>query len=133
MRTCKVLAFIKAHELAKGGLKKFCSNASTDEYSAAEIVVLRECDVQIQLAEDALNEIDKEQVQQVKSHYACQILLNKAAHFLQTLTAQGLMTQGEAGGIASSHFLRRLTSAPLSHSLTAPPLPRRTWVIASRA
>eukprot|EP00985_Skeletonema_marinoi_P020018 scaffold11699_cov139-Skeletonema_marinoi.AAC.7 len=99
MRTCKVLAFIKAHELAKGGLKKFCSNASTDEYSAAEIVVLRECDIQIQLAEDALNEIDKEQVQQVKSHYACQILLNKAAHFLQTLTAQGLMTQGEAGGI----------------------------------
>ena len=99
MRTCKVLAFIKAHELAKGGLKKFCSNASTDEYSAAEIVVLRECDIQIQLAEDALNEIDKEQVQQVKSHYACQILLNKAAHFLQTLTAQGLMTQGEAGQI----------------------------------
>lgn len=99
MRTCKVLAFIKAHELAKGVLKKFCSNASTDEYTAAEIVVLQECDGQIQLAEDALNEIDKEQVQQVKSHYACQILLNKAAHFLQTLTAQGLMTQGEAGEI----------------------------------
>lgn len=99
MHTCKVLAFIKAHESAKGVLKKFCSNASTDGYSAAETIVLKECDVQIKLAEGSLRDIDKEQVKQIKSHYACQILLNKAAHFLQTLTAQGLMTQGEAGEI----------------------------------
>ena len=99
MRTCEALAFIKGHEMAREALKKYCRDAAADDFSAAELQVLEECNAQIKLAQAALDEIDPVEVQQIKSHYACQILLNKSAHFLQTLTAQGLMTPGEASNV----------------------------------
>lgn len=99
MRTCEALAFIKGHEMAKKAFKKYCHDAATDSNSAAELQVLEECNSQIKLAQAALEEIDPVEVQQIKSHYACQILLNKSAHFLQTLVAQGLMNPGEAGHV----------------------------------
>ena len=105
MRTCEALAFIKGHEMAREALKKYCRDAATDSISEAELIVLAECNAQIKLAQAALEEIDPVEVKQIKSHYACQILLNKSAHFLQTLTAQGLMTPGEA-----QHVLEEIES-----------------------
>jgi hypothetical protein len=96
MRVREALVFIKGHEMAKEALTKFCRDVAADRDSVAESTVLQECDAQIQLAQDALNEVDEVDLRQIKSHHACHILLNSAAHFFQTLSDQGLITEGEA-------------------------------------
>ena len=61
----------------------FLSNAHSDE--------------QVALANKALSELDEDDVAMVKSHYACQILLNRSAYYFKKLQKSGLMTEKEAG------------------------------------
>ena len=65
--------------------------------TAAEKVVMDESDKQVELASEALDELDDKDVAIIKSHYACQILLNRAAQYFKTLRGQGLVTDREAG------------------------------------
>lgn len=60
--------------------------------------MLDEIDGQVELADQALSKLDANEVAMVKSHYACQILLNRAAYYNKKLKKHGLMTEREAGG-----------------------------------
>jgi hypothetical protein len=93
----EILAFIKAHEIAEKVFKDISQGDGKDELSRAENVVLQESLNQVLRAEQALSEFDENKVQQIKSHYACHIILNKAAAFYEKLSLQGLMTEREAG------------------------------------
>jgi hypothetical protein len=93
----ELLAFIKAHEIAEKVFKDISQGDGKDELSRAENIVLRESFDQVLRAEKALDEFDENEVQQIKSHYACHIILNKAAAYYEKLSRQGLMTEREAG------------------------------------
>ena len=71
-------------------------------FSVASLLVLllstvRESAGQVRLAEDALEEFDEKEVQQIKSHYACNIILSSAAAYYERLSKQGLISEREAG------------------------------------
>ena len=93
----EILAFIKAHEIAEKAFRDFTHNDGKDELTRAENIVLQESFEQVTLAEEALAEFDEEEVQQIKSHYACHIILSTAAAYYERLSRQGLMSEREAG------------------------------------
>ena len=55
-------------------------------------------DEQVRLANASLAKLDEVDVGVVKSHYVCQILLNRAAYYLNKLKKHGLMSEKEAAG-----------------------------------
>ncbi len=93
----EILAFIKAHEIAEKAFKDSSHDDGKDELTRAENIVLQESFEQVTLAEEALAEFDEEEVQQIKSHYACHIILSTAAAYYERLSRQGLMSEREAG------------------------------------
>jgi len=97
LKVRQILAFVHAHEWARKVFKEEFSKCGKGVLTAAEKIVLDECDEQIKLAENALKELDDEDVQVVKSHYVCHILLNRAAYYFKKLKKHGLMTEREAG------------------------------------
>jgi|GEM_PF-4626784 len=72
-------------------------STSLGSLSSAEKIVLEESAAQVRLADKALLALDKEDVKMIKSHYACQILLSRSAHYFSRLSKYGLMTEREAG------------------------------------
>mmetsp|Transcript_14784 Transcript_14784/g.20973 ORF Transcript_14784/g.20973 Transcript_14784/m.20973 type:complete len:914 (+) Transcript_14784:196-2937(+) len=93
----ELLTFIKAHEIAEKAFKDLSQGDGNDELSQAENIVLQESVNQVLLAEQALEKFDAKEVQQIKSHYACNIILNRAAAYYERLSRQGLMSEREAG------------------------------------
>ena len=94
----QILAFIGAHEWARKTFEREFSKAGEGELTAVEKIVLDESDNQVTFANEALGKLEAVDVKVVTSHYACQILLNRAAHYLTKLKNYGLMTEREAGG-----------------------------------
>lgn len=90
-------AFIEAHKKAAKIFKEEFTTDRKHSLTSAEKVVLDESAAQVKLADKVLLGIDKEDVKMIKSHYACQVLLSKSAHYFARLSEHGLMTQREAG------------------------------------
>jgi len=95
----QILAFKRAHAWSRKIFKEEFSKAGKDELTGAEKIVLDECDLQVGMANNALQELPPEDVAVVESLYVCQILLNKSAHYTKKLQRRGLMTEREAGEI----------------------------------
>jgi hypothetical protein len=93
----KILAFIKAHTIAERVFKDHSLEDGRDELTRAENIVLEESLQQVNQAEEALAAFDENEVRQIKSHYACHIILNKAAAYYERLSREGLMSEREAG------------------------------------
>ena len=93
----EILAFTKAHEIAEKAFKDLSQGDGNCELTQAENIVLQESADQVLLAEQALDKFDAKEVQQIKSHYACTIILNRAAAYYERLSHQGLMSEREAG------------------------------------
>lgn len=93
----QALAFTYAHELARKSFKREFIQAEQITLTEAEKVVLFESEQQQKLAEDALSTYDVANVNMVRSHYACQILLNRAAYCYKDQLNHGLITEMEAG------------------------------------
>ncbi|KAL7536985.1 hypothetical protein ACHAWF_005623 [Thalassiosira exigua] len=97
MKVQRLLAFIQAHTLARKIFKEEFSKTGDGSLTAVEKVVLDESDKQVEHAKNALNELDESDVKLVSSHYACLILLNRAANYFKKLQKHGLMSPKEAG------------------------------------
>lgn len=93
----EVLAFIKAHNIAEAAFRDLSMGEGNEDFTRGEKIVLRESAGQVRLAEDALKEFDEKEVQQIKSHYACNIILSSAAAYYERLSEQGLISEREAG------------------------------------
>ena len=129
----QAIVFIHAHNLAREVFKKEFSKGAV--LTESEKCVLDESDEQVRLANASLAKLDEVDVGVVKSHYVCQILLNRAAYYLNKLKKHGLMSEKEAAGFLeeiqenlkhlleckevyhtdemnSSHKMKRLTQAP---------------------
>mmetsp|Transcript_28882 Transcript_28882/g.65754 ORF Transcript_28882/g.65754 Transcript_28882/m.65754 type:complete len:1017 (+) Transcript_28882:196-3246(+) len=107
-RVKQILIFIEAHNMAREKfLEEFCQDT---ELTAAEKIVLNECDSQLNMAQFELDAIDKDQVSLIKTNYLAQILLNKGASCIKKMQADGLMTEKEAGEFLEevAEYLRRL-------------------------
>jgi hypothetical protein len=98
LRVRQILALIGAHEWARKTFEREFSKAGEGRLTEVEKIVLSESDNQVKLANEALNKLEAVDVTMVTSHYACQILLNKAAHYLTKLNNYGLMTEREVRG-----------------------------------
>jgi len=90
----RVLVFVQAHKWARNKFKDEFTHSNC--LTAAEKLVLEECDANIQLAEAKLKLIDPAEVKLAKSQYAAQILLNKGAQYYDNLLKHGLLTKNEA-------------------------------------
>ena len=115
----ELLAFIKAHEIAEKAFKDLSQGDGKDDLTRAENTVLQESFDQVLLAEQALDEFDEKEVQQIKSHYACHIILSKAAAYYETLSRQGLMSEREAGEFLEemeAHILHTKECQDSSHA-----------------
>lgn len=97
MRVKQILAFTQAHKYARNVFKQEFSKGSDGELTAAEKIVMDECDAQVELAVETLSTFVESDVAMIKSHYVCQILLNRAAYYFKKLIKRGLMTEREAG------------------------------------
>jgi len=89
-RVKQILVFIEAHKMARKKFKEEFACQDTDTLSAAEKIVLNECDSQVHLAQFELDTIDKEHVSLIKTNYLAQILLNQGAYFVKKLQKDGL-------------------------------------------
>ena len=99
----QVLAFVKAHSQAAAVFKKSFLKMADDKslqrkgsLTSTEKVILDECSAQIDLAMASLEKLNASDVAISKSHYACDILLHKAASYFSQLSNRGLMTPREA-------------------------------------
>lgn len=103
------LAFMWAHEMATKAFKKGFLKLGDSKLqrkgslTSTEKVVLDENEEQMKLASDSLKKLDKMDVTLVKSHYVCEILLNKSASYITELSHHGLMSEKEA-----SEFLEHI-------------------------
>ena len=94
----QILCFTRAHDLAQKIFKEEFASCGKDSLTIAEKIVLDESTAQLALADKTLNSLDKDDVLMTTSHYACQVLLWKSAHYFEKLAERGLVTQKEAGG-----------------------------------
>jgi hypothetical protein len=95
----QIFAYTYAHELARKSFKREFIQAEQVTLTEAEKVVLFESEQQVKLAEEVLGEFEVEHVNMVRSHYACQILLNRAAYCYKDQLNHGLITEMEAGAL----------------------------------
>ena len=96
-RVLLAFSFIKAHLRAQEKFKIEFASVNENSLALAEKTVLDESREQVSKADLAVAAFDSEDVQSVKSQYVCQILLHKAANCFENLSANGLMTDREAG------------------------------------
>ena len=95
-RVKQILIFIEAYNMARAKfLEEFCQDS--ERLTAAEKIVLSECDSQVHMAQIDLDAIDKEHVSLIKTNYLAQILLNQGAFCVKKMQEDGLMTEREAG------------------------------------
>ena len=73
-------------------MEEFASNP----LSPADKKVLEESEAQEQLAIADLDEIDSFDVDLIKGHLVCRILINKAKEYIVTLSSQGLVPEKDA-------------------------------------
>lgn len=93
----QILAFTYAHESARNSFKREFIKAGRAGLTDAEQVVMYESEQQVKLAEEALSKFDVANVNLVRSHYACRILLNRAAYCYAKQLDHNLITEREAG------------------------------------
>lgn len=93
----QIIAYTYAHELARKAFKREFIKAEQVTLTESEKVVLYESEQQVKLAEEKLSKFDIVHVKTVRSHYACQILLNRAASCYKDQLNHGLITEMEAG------------------------------------
>jgi len=99
----QILVFIHAHHWAKHIFKGEFSKGYHGTLTEAEKTVMDESEAQVELANEALAQLNETDVVIVKSHYVCQILLNRAAYYLRKLNKHGLLSEREAG-----HYLEEI-------------------------
>ncbi len=95
------LAFRNAHLNAQ---KVFVEEFATCPLSPAEEKVLEESMEQVRLADEDLSGIDKDDVNMIKGHLVCRILLNKAVKYVETLSWQGLIPEKDANEMLALLF-----------------------------
>lgn len=110
-RVRQILAFVHAHGMARKIFKEEFNQAGKDCLTEAEKIVLDESDMEVQLAEGAMEELLEEDVAMVKSLLLCHIVLNKSADYFKKLADEGLMSGKEA-----SEFLEHIEDE-ISHIL----------------
>ena len=93
----QIFAFIYAHELARKSFKREFIKTREAGLTDAEQVVMYESEQQVKSAEEALAKFDIDSVSTVRSHYACRILLNRAAYCYSKQLDHNLITEREAG------------------------------------
>mmetsp|Transcript_26297 Transcript_26297/g.56470 ORF Transcript_26297/g.56470 Transcript_26297/m.56470 type:complete len:997 (-) Transcript_26297:1437-4427(-) len=98
LKVRQILLFTQAHQWARKIFKQEFSKGNGC-LTAAEKIVMDESDGQVEMAVGTLSKFDEMDVAMVKSHYVCQILLNRAAYYFKKLKKHGLMTEREAGEI----------------------------------
>lgn len=98
LKVQQILAFTGAHEWARKTFEREFSKAGEGQLTEVEKIVLSESDNQVKLAYNALSKFETVDVTMVTSHYACQILLHRAAHHLTKMENYGLMTERELRG-----------------------------------
>ena len=87
------LAFQHAHRHAQ---KVFVEEFASNPLTPADEKVLDESRAQVQLAVADLEEIDTFDVNLIKGHLICRILINKAVEYVVTLSWQGLIPEKDA-------------------------------------
>ena len=93
----QILAFTYAHELSRKAFKREFIKTGEVGLTEAEQVVMYESEQQVKLAEESLSKFDAIYVNTVRSHCACQILLNRAASCCSKQLDHSLITEREAG------------------------------------
>jgi hypothetical protein len=104
-RVLLAFSFIKAHLSAQEKFKVEFASVYANSLTLAEKTVLDESREQVSRADSAVAAFDSEDVQSVKNQYICQILLHKAANHFENLSANGLMTDREAGEFLGKYDL----------------------------
>jgi hypothetical protein len=74
----------------------FVEEFASNPLSPADKKVLEESEAQEQLAIADLDEIDTFDVDLIKGHLVCRILINKAKEYIVTLSSQGLIPEKDA-------------------------------------
>ena len=93
----QIFAFTYAHESARKSFTREFIKTGEAGLTDAEQVVMYESEQQVKLAEEALSKFDVVNVNMVRSHYACRILLNRAAYCYSKQLDHTLITEREAG------------------------------------
>ena len=89
-RVLQALSFINAHISAQETFKAEFATVNANSFTLAEKTAIDESREQVARADSATNVFDTEDVNTVKSQYACQILLHKSANYFEKLAASGL-------------------------------------------
>jgi hypothetical protein len=87
------LAFKNAHRKAQ---KVFMEEFASHPLTCADEKVIKESEAQVLLADADLEGIDTDDVNLIKGHLICRILLNKAVKYVETLSRQGLIPEKDA-------------------------------------
>ncbi len=93
----QIFAFIYAHELSRNSFKREFIKTREAGLTDVEQVVMYESEQQVKRAEEALAKFDIASVSTVRSHYACRILLNRAAYCYSKQLDHNLINEREAG------------------------------------
>ena len=93
----QIFAFTYAHESARKSFTREFIKTGEAGLTDAEQVVMYESEQQVKFAEEALSKFDVTNVNMVRSHYACRILLNRAAYCYSKQLDHNLITEREAG------------------------------------
>ena len=93
----RALAFIHAHRLTLEYFEEHIAGTfASGEFRQAEKVVYEEVKAQVKMAREAINETDGTDVEIIKSHSLCAILLNRTAIYVEALLNDGVLNEGEA-------------------------------------
>jgi len=92
----QALAFVKAHRCAQQEFKEnFAANPVTKEQQR----ILNESATQILAVEGDLEQVDRDDVERIKSHFFCQILISESKQYVMTLHGQGLIPEKDANAM----------------------------------
>lgn len=110
----RAVAFIDAHKEAKERFEEQFAETS-DEFTAAERLIMDESDEQVLEAKKLLESMDKNVVAGIIEHHICTILLNEGARYIESLCAAGLLLEKEASQFIEdvSHELERVSHCSL--------------------
>lgn len=92
----QALAFVKAHRRAQ---QEFEENFAATPVTKEQQRILNESAIQIIAVERELNQVDRGDVERIKSHFFCQILLRESKQYVMTLHGQGLIPEKDANGM----------------------------------
>lgn len=93
MLVSQAVAFDRAHRMAQ---KEFKEHFASSPLTAAEARVLDESKTQVMLAGADLDDIDAIDIERIKGHRLCRILLNEGVKYVETLSKQRLIPERDA-------------------------------------